>query len=509
MSLACILLAMSGPPIRARSNAIHNTLTFASGETRLRVDEGMSTVSLIRRDSARPSPLLLAGVVAGLMLILAVGVANAASNRSSTLLSQSKDSVVLLTIDGAIDPINAQYVTRGLQVAANEQARAVLIEMNTPGGLDSSMREITGAMLTSPVPIIVYVTPSGARAGSAGVFILMASDVAAMAPGTNVGAAHPVGGGPSTGSNLPNDERTKVTNDAAAYMRMLATTRHHNATWAEDAVRQSVALTADEALAQKVVDRISPDRQTLLADVNGMPYVRNGQTEILHTDGVTIQPIGLTLPEQLLHLIDDPNISYLLLTIGAWALLAEVFHPGSVVPGVVGVLCLALALTAFESLPMNWTGVGLIALAIGLFVIDLKAPSHGVLTGAGLITFIVGSLMLFSPVGFPGVSTGELGLAVDPLLIGAVGLGLALFFSIAVRATLRARHRPAMTIAIADVGATGLATTDLAPSGSVRIHGADWNADAVNGVIRQGETVQITARKGLRLLVRRVDKKGT
>jgi len=452
---------------------------------------------------------LLAGVVAGLLLVLAIGGANAASSPPSTPLPQtSSDTVVLLTIDGAIDPINAQYVTRGLQEAANERARAVLIEMNTPGGLDSSMREITGAMLTSPVPIVVYVTPAGARAGSAGVFILMASDVAAMAPGTNVGAAHPVSGGSSTGSNLPDDERTKVTNDAAAYMRMLATTRHHNATWAEEAVRQSVALTADEALRQQVVDRISPDRQTLLANVDGTSYVRNGQTAVLHTRGAALQSIELTLPERLLHLIDDPNISYLLLTIGAWALLAEVFHPGSVVPGVVGVLCLALALTAFESLPMNWTGVGLIALAIGLFVIDLKAASHGVLTGAGLITFIIGSLMLFSPVGFPGVSTGELGLAVDPILIGTIGIGLALFFSFAVRATLRARHRPAMAIVSADIGATGLAVTDLAPSGSVRVHGADWSADAVNGVIRQGEKVQITARKGLRLLVRRVEQKG-
>src|SRR5579883_3960 len=276
--------------------------------------------------------------------------------------------VVLLTVNGAIDPITAGYVRRGLAAAAQERAGLVLIELDTPGGLDSSMREITGAMLTSPVPIIVYVTPAGARAGSAGVFILMAADVAAMAPGTNVGAAHPVGGGPSEGSNLPDDERTKVTNDAAAYMRMLATTRRHNAAWAEDAVRQSVALTADEALQQKVIDRISPDPATLLGDVDGMSFVRDGRTAILHTRGDPVQPIDLTIPEQLLHLIDDPNISYLLLTIGAWALLAEVFHPGSLVPGVVGVLCLALALTAFESLPMNWTGVGLIALAIALFV---------------------------------------------------------------------------------------------------------------------------------------------
>ncbi|MGH2460643.1 MAG: NfeD family protein [Chloroflexota bacterium] len=460
--------------------------------------------------AARVASFLLAGAATGLLLVLVAGVASAASSPPATSPARATSGpVVVLSIDGAIDPINAQYVSRGLQQAASERARAVLIELNTPGGLDSSMREITGAMLTSPVPVIVYVTPAGARAGSAGVFILMASDVAAMAPGTNVGAAHPVSGGASTGSNLPDDERAKATNDAAAYMRMLATTRHHNATWAEDAVRQSVALTADEALRQHVVDQISPDRQALLTVVDGMPYVRNGQTATFDTRGAPIQSIGLTVPEQLLHVIDDPNISYLLLTIGAWALLAEVFHPGSVVPGVVGVICLALALTAFESLPMNWTGVGLIALAIGLFILDLKAASHGVLTGAGLITFIVGSLMLFSPVDLPALSAGEFGLAVSPVLIVAIGLGLAFFFSFAVRATLRARRRPAMAISSAGVGATGLAVTELAPSGSVRIHGANWNADAVNGVIHQGETVQITARQGLRLLVRRVDQKGT
>ncbi len=460
---------------------------------------------MISRARALP-PLVLASIVALLVLGFALGGASAANHLTSA--SPSQNPVVVLDVEGAIDPINAQYVTRGLHEAASEQAAAVLIELNTPGGLDSSMREITGAMLTSPVPIIVYVTPAGARAGSAGVFILMAADVAAMAPGTNVGAAHPVGGGPSEGSNLPDDERTKVTNDAAAYMRMLATTRRHNAAWAEDAVRQSVALTADEALQQKVIDRISPDPATLLGDVDGMSFVRDGRTAILHTRGDPVQPIDLTIPEQLLHLIDDPNISYLLLTIGAWALLAEVFHPGSLVPGVVGVLCLALALTAFESLPMNWTGVGLIALAIALFVIDLKAPSHGVLTGAGLITFVVGSLMLFSPVGFPGLQAGEFGLAVNPFLIGALGVGLAIFFSFAVRATLRARHRPAMAIGAADVGATGLAVTDLAPGGSVRIHGADWKAEAVDGPIKRGETIQITARQGLRLRVRRVDQKG-
>lgn len=379
--------------------------------------------------------------------------------------------------------------------------------MNTPGGLDSAMRQITGAMLTSPVPIVVYVTPAGARAGSAGVFITMAADVAAMAPGTNIGAAHPVGLG-DTSSNLPSDERDKVTNDAAAYMRMLATARHHNATWAEEAVRQSVALTADEALAQHVIDLISSDRVKLLDAVDGRPYIRDGQTMYFQTRAATVTPIEMTLPEQMLHLIDDPNVAYLLLSIGAWALLAELFHPGSILPGVVGVLCLALALTALQSLPMNWTGVALIVIALALFVVDLKATSHGILTAAGLATFVVGSLMLFSPMPLALPGPSSLALEVSPLLVAAIGTGLTVFFAFAVRAVLRARHRPAMAIGPIAIGATGLAVTDLAPTGSVRVHGADWSADSEDGPIRRGDPVQVVARKGLRLVVRHAAPKG-
>ncbi len=450
--------------------------------------------------------VVIAALLATLLTIVALGTVAAASPRT-TSFQPTSPNVYLLTVGGAIDPITAQYVARGLQMAARDQARAVLIEMDTPGGLDSAMRQITGAMLTSPVPVIVYVTPAGARAGSAGVFITMAADVAAMAPGTNIGAAHPVGLG-DTSSNLPSDERDKVTNDAAAYMRMLATTRHHNATWAEEAVRQSVALTADEALAQKVIDLISPNRAALLDAADGHPYTRHGQTLHVQTRGAAVTPVEMTFPEQLLHLIDDPNVAYLLLSIGGWALLAELFHPGSILPGVVGILCLALALTALQSLPMNWTGVALIVIALALFVVDLKATSHGILTAAGLATFIVGSLMLFSPMPLALPGPSSLALEVSPLLIAAIGVGLTAFFAFAVRAGLRARHRPAMAIGPVTIGAVGLALTDLAPSGAVRVHGADWNAESEDGTIHQGDPVQVIARKGLRLVVRRATEKG-
>jgi len=411
-------------------------------------------------------------------------------------------SVILLTVSGAIDPINAQYVSRGLDQAAAEGAAAVLIEMDTPGGLDSSMRQITGAMLRSPVPVIVYVTPSGARAGSAGVFILMAADVAAMAPGTNVGAAHPVAGG---GDTLPDDERTKVTNDAAAYMRTLATTRHHNAAWAEQAVRQSVALTADEALQQGVVDAVSPDRARLLASLDGRTIQRPDGPLVLRIPASALQPVDLTLGESLLHLIDDPNVAYLLLSLGAWALLAEFFHPGSLLPGIAGVICLALALTALQSLPLNWTGLALMIGALALFVVDLKAPSHGALTAAGLACFVVGSLMLFAPVPWPPPlpGTSEDGLSVSPAIVRFIGLGLTAFFAVAVRAGIRARRRPIAALEIANAGTVGFAVTDLSPSGTVRIRGEDWTADSDGEPIREGEPVRVISRKGLHLRVRR------
>ncbi len=409
--------------------------------------------------------------------------------------------VVLLTVNGAIDPITAGYVRRGLAAAAQERAGLVLIELDTPGGLDSAMRSITGAMLASPVPVVVYVTPAGARAGSAGVFILMAADVAAMAPGTNVGAAHPVGLGTS---DLSEDERTKVTNDAAAYMRTLATARHHNATWAEEAVRSSVALTAEEALAQRVIDLVSPDRASLLARLNGWEVARPGGSIRFQTRGAPLEPLDMTLPERLLHLIDDPNVAYLLLSIGGWALLAELFHPGSVLPGVVGILCLALALTALASLPLSWTGLGLIIIALVLFVVDLKAATHGALTAAGLATFIVGSLMLFAPVPFAVAMPSPFQPGVNPVLILLIGGGIAAFFAFVVRTSLRSRRLPPMVIGPAAVGATGVAVTDLTPSGVVRVQGAEWDAEVLDGPVSSGEAVEVAARRGLHLIVRRV-----
>lgn len=459
-------------------------------------------VATIRRSRPARAGSRLKGtfvVVAAAVLLVAI-----ASFAVSTAVNAAVASthVDLLTVDGAIDPIEAQYVTRGLAQAAHDGASIVLLELNTPGGLDSAMRQITGQMLTSPVPVVVYVTPNGARAGSAGVFLMMAADVSAMAPGTNIGAAHPVG----TTGDLQGDERTKVTNDAAAYIRMLATTRRHNANWAESAVRQSVALTADEAKQQDVVDLIASSRADLLAQLQDRTITRGGKTLTLQTRDAVVSPIAMTPAEQLLHAIDDPNVAYLLLSIGGWALLAELFHPGSVLPGVVGILCLALGLTALQSLPLNWTGLTLMVVALALFVVDLKAPSHGVLTAAGLVTFIVGSLMLFSPV--PVYTPSSFAVEVSPLLVVGIGILLAAFFGIAVRATLKARHQPPMAIGAPVPGVLGVATTPLSPTGTVRIHGESWSATTTGETIAAGNPVLVVARKGLQLVVRGSPKGG-
>jgi membrane-bound serine protease (ClpP class) len=326
-----------------------------------------------------------------------------------------------------------------------------------------------------------------------------------MSPGTNIGAAHPVGLGGGGGTNLPDDERDKVTNDAAAYARTLATARHHDAGWAENSVRQSVALSADEALAQHVVDVVSPNRARLLSDLDGRSFARGSATIVLHTGDAAVEPFDMTVPEQLLHLVDDPNIAYLLLTIGFWAILAELFHPGMLLPGVVGVLSLALGLTALQSLPVSWTGLALVVGALGLFILDLKAPSHGALTAAGLVTFIVGSLMLFSPVPwFPPRLDGGVDLGVNPVLVAVIALGLAAFFSVAVRSTLRARHRAKWELYPAAQGKEGVATTDLLPHGSVKVGGEVWDANAAEGAIHKGERVVVVKRDGLHLLVKKV-----
>ena len=362
-------------------------------------------------------------------------------------------------------------------MAAAEQERAALVVLtiDTPGGLDSSMREMVQDLLASHVPSVVFVWPSGARDASAGVFITEAAGLVAMAPGTNIGAAHPVGGG---GETITGDLGDKITNDAAAYIAGLAKQHGRNDAWVEDAVRKSVSLDAQQAVDQHVADLLAPDLPTLLAMVEGRTVpVAAGEMMTIHAAGAPVETMDMQPVELLLQKLFDPNIAYLLLTIGFYALLIELFHPGALLPGVTGGICLVLAFAASAVLPMNWGGAVLILLAVGLFILDIKAATHGALTVAGMIAFVVGSLLLYSPPGPRSPTLPDVAVA-TPLLVGMAAT-VAVVSLLIVGAAVRLRSRPALTTATERlIGAAGIAQSALDPDGTVRLAGQLWSAHA-------------------------------
>jgi len=357
------------------------------------------------------------------------------------------------------------------------------------------MRDIVQDMLNSPVPVVVYVSPAGARAGSAGVFITLAADVAAMAPGTNIGAAHPVG---ITGA-ITGTVNEKATNDAAAYARAIADSQGRNAAWAEEAVRESVSITAKEAVEVGVVDFVASDLTDLLEKIDGKTVSTTMGERVLATRGAEIRHVPMTLPQRILHAIVDPNIAYLLLTVGMWALVAEFYHPGAILPGVTGAICLILAFVAFGSLPVNWGGVALIVLAIILFVLDIKVAGYGLSVG-GVIAFVLGSLMIFSP--FIPTSPTMPVLIVSRPLIAVMTAAIAAFFLLALSAGIRAQRAQVVSGIGTMVGATGRATSDLDPWGTVQVKSELWSAVAEGGeTIEKGEQVRVVAVTGVRLRV--------
>ncbi len=413
--------------------------------------------------------------------------------------AQGVDHVDVLTFKGTVAPVSAQYISRGIDTAVSDGAQALIIEMDTPGGLDSSMRQIIQKMLASPVPVVVYVFPPGARAGSAGVFLTMAAHVAAMAPSTNIGAAHPVGG---QGEEITGTMGEKVTNDAVAYIRTLAEKRGRNADWAEEAVRKSVSITADQAVEMRVVDFIATDLGDLLSKLDGREVSTNFGPRTLHTTNATINYVPMNLQENLLHTITDPAIAYLLLTLGIWALIAEFNNPGAILPGVTGVLCLLLAFVAFGSLPLNSGGVALILVSIILFILDIKAPTHGILTAGGIIAFVLGSLIIFSPFTPPTPAMPPLEEFRVPLwLIGVMTAFSALFFMYAVGAGLRAQRLKVASGMGSMVGVIGVARSDINPGGTVFAASEEWSVYTEGEPIRRGERVRVVGTEGLRLKV--------
>lgn len=411
------------------------------------------------------------------------------------LSAAGQGSVDLITAQGAIDPIIARFVTRTIASATDDHAEAVIILLDTPGGLDVSMRQIVQAIIGSPVPVIVYVAPPGARAGSAGVFITMAAHVAAMAPGTNIGAAHPVSIG---GAQIPTTQEDKILNDAAAYIKTLAARRGRNAAWAEEAVRQSVSVTDEEALKLRVIDLIAKDVNDLLTQIDGRQVSTAQGEKILHTRAATLRERSMSLPERFLHAIVDPNVAYFLFILGLWALIAEFSHPGAILPGVTGVICLVLAFVAFGSLPVNWAGVALIVFGLTLFVLDIKVTSFA-LGVSGAIAFILGSLMLFKP--WKPTSPTTPAFSVDLVLVGLMAAGLISFFALVVSKAVQAQRATVTGGMQALVGTRGRAVTPLAPRGTVQVRGERWGAEAVQGTVNAGEEVTVVGSDGLRLRI--------
>jgi membrane-bound serine protease (ClpP class) len=431
---------------------------------------------------------------------------------ASAAMSQGRVAAVL-TLSGPIDPISARYVLRGLDRAQREGADLAVIELDTPGGLGTSMDQIVEKMLASPVPVAVYVTPSGARAASAGVFVAMAAQVTAMAPGTHIGAAHPVN---SNGADIPGVMGEKILNDTTAKLKSLAALRGRPADWADDAVRRSISLTDTEAVARHVADLAVPSLGELLARIDGRTVRTASGAVVLRTAGAEVRRFRMSFMDWILAFLVNPDVAYILLVIGIFGVIFELTSPGAVAPGVAGGIALLLAFIAFGNLPTNIGGIIFIALAVGLFLIDLKAPTHGLLTAGGIVAFVLGSFLLFPP-WRPSPAAGRVPLPegmvptaeaarISVAVIIVMTILVAAFFTFVLGKGIRAQARKISFGAEALVGGTGTAATDLSPEGLVQLAGEQWSARSVEGGVSSGERVEVVGRDGLRLLVRRKGK---
>jgi membrane-bound serine protease (ClpP class) len=401
-------------------------------------------------------------------------------------------TVATLELDGVITPVTVRLVALALERARADGAAALVILLDTPGGLERSMRSIVRDFLNSPVPVVVYVAPTGARAASAGAFLTLAAHVAAMAPATNIGAAHPVAAG---GGQVDKESMRKIENDAAAFIRSVARERGRNAEWAEKAVRSSVSATEREALRLGIIDLVADSLPDLLERIDGREVRTATGPVVLRTRGAVVRPIEIGWRDRFLALITDPNVAYVLLMLGMLGLFFELANPGVILPGVIGGIALILAFFAFQSLPINWAGLLLILFGIVLLIAEIKVVSHGVLTIGGVIAILLGSMML--------VNTAELPLRVSWTVILPVVATVAGIFVFAVSAGVRAQLRRPATGAEGLVAETGVARTALDPEGQVMVRGEIWRAVAEPPGIAAGERVRVLAMDGLTLRVTR------
>jgi membrane-bound serine protease (ClpP class) len=406
--------------------------------------------------------------------------------------------VSVVSVRGPINPVTADYLRQNMKDAGRRRDALLLIEMDTPGGLDHAMRDTVQGIFTSPVPVVVYVAPTGARAASAGAVIALAADVCAMAPGTNIGAAHPV----MMGQQPDKVMGEKILNDAEAYVEGLAMRRGRNADLAGKMVRQSISLTAERALQGKVIDFMAADRQELFSKLEGRVVVRDGREKVLHVAGARVVMREMGTRDKVLNAISNPDVAYLLMLLGFVGLFFELSNPGVILPGVIGAISLIMALFAFQSLPVNYAGALMILLALILFIAEIKIVSHGLLAVSGVIALILGSLLLFpSKEPYLRLSTG--------VLVGTVAF-TTVFFLVVIAKVIEAQRQRPITGQEGMLGEHGIADSDimpdLLPEGRVLVHGEHWSATSTERILK-GDRVEVIGISGLTVTVRKLRKR--
>jgi len=400
------------------------------------------------------------------------------------------NKIYLINVDAPITPVVSEYIIKSIDTASRNRAEAIIIQLDTPGGLVDSMREIVKKMLSADIPVVVYVAPAGARAASAGVFITIAANIAAMAPSTHIGAAHPV----TMEGKMDKTMEAKVVNDLAAMARSIAEKRGKNAKWAEEAVRKSVSITESEALKERVIDLVAPDVPSLLKEINGKSVDLVIGKKTLDTSNAQVQEINMGFRYRILEIISNPNIAYILMILGFYGLYFELANPGAIFPGVAGAISLILAFYALHTLPINYAGLMLIILGVGLFIAEAFITSHGILGIGGAIAMAIGSVMLIeSPSPYLRISWA--------VIVPVVALS-ALLFIITVTMAVRVHREKADTGKEGMLGLEGEAKTDIYASGQIFVRGEYWNAWS-EAPIEKGERVKVEAVEGLKLKVKR------
>ncbi len=428
-------------------------------------------------------------IILGLVLIL-LAVSVAASVYAQT------PHVDVLTIKGTINPVLVDYVKRGIEQAEDGNARALIIKLDTPGGLDSAMRDVIQYIDNSRVPVVVYVAPSGARAASAGLYILQAAHVAAMAPSTATGAATPIAMGEEGEVEMSDELKAKTLNDAIAYITGHAENHGRNAAWAERAVREGISANEREALELNVIDMIAPDTETLVAQLDGRQVTMiNGQQVTLQTQGVAINDVPMRTVEKFLYTIADPNIAYVLMSLAMLGIMAEIFNPGLIFPGIIGGICLLMAFYSLGVLPVNYAGILFIVLAFGLFIGEVLTASFGLFTAGGVVSLVIGSLLLFQ--GAPPL------FRVSPWLIATVTIVISGALAFIIHRAISVHRRQARTGREELVGKTAVVRVALNPAGTVFYKGERWSAVSENGEAKPGEEVIINRVDGLTLYVKK------